>query len=222
MYFPLIEKLLQIIVAFNYELCTICALDVAYIYYGVVPYRFMWKIKIPMRVKTFLWFVLKGSILTRDVLLHRGGSCSKSCLFCGSNESIDHLFFSCPLARYIWNVISVAFGFNRPFTNVQSCVNVWLKGLKGWNRKLAAVVIAAVLWGIWKTRNLACFEKKWSDDPISVVFKICYWINFWSSLQVKDSARDRLRWLAKLVERVATEVFNTKGSWASWTLRLTM
>jgi hypothetical protein len=40
--------------------------------YGVVPYKFMWKIKIPMRVKTFLWLILKKSILTRDVLLHRG------------------------------------------------------------------------------------------------------------------------------------------------------
>jgi hypothetical protein len=28
--------------------------------YGVVPYNFMWEIKMAMRVKTFLWLVLKG------------------------------------------------------------------------------------------------------------------------------------------------------------------
>jgi hypothetical protein len=94
--------------------------------YGVVPYKFMWKIKIPMRVKTFIWLILKKSILTRDVLLHRGGLCPKNCLLCGSNETIDHLFFACPLARYVWNVIIVSFGFNRPFSNVQECVNIWL------------------------------------------------------------------------------------------------
>jgi hypothetical protein len=188
--------------------------------YGVVPYKFMWKIKIPMRVKTFLWLILKKSILTRDVLLHRGGSCPKNCLFCGSNETIDHLFFACPLARYVWNVISVSFGFNRPFSNVQECVNIWLQGLRGINRKLAAVVIAAVFWGIWKTRNLACFQKKWPDAPLSVIHRICYWIDWWSSLQVKDSARDRLRWLAKLLGRIATDVFNARRGWTSWTPRL--
>ena len=41
----------------------------------LVPYRFLWKIKIPLKVKTFIWLMLKKSILTRDVLLHRGGDC---------------------------------------------------------------------------------------------------------------------------------------------------
>jgi hypothetical protein len=39
----------------------------------VVPYRFMWKVKIPLRIKTFLWLMLKKRILTRNVLLQRGG-----------------------------------------------------------------------------------------------------------------------------------------------------
>jgi hypothetical protein len=47
----------------------------------VVPYKFMWKTKIPLWVKTFLWLVLKGSILTRDVLSHRRGNCEKKCSF---------------------------------------------------------------------------------------------------------------------------------------------
>jgi hypothetical protein len=83
------------------------------------------------------------------------------------------------------------------------------------------VVIAAVFWGIWKTRNLACFQKKWPDAPLSVIHRICYWIDWWSSLQVKDSARDLLRWLAKLLGRIATDVFNTRRGWTSWTPRLT-
>ena len=68
---------------------------------NLVPYKFLWKVQIPLRVKIFLWLVLKKSILTRDVLLHRGGRCEAKCLFYGKNESIDHLFFLCPLARYI-------------------------------------------------------------------------------------------------------------------------
>jgi hypothetical protein len=44
----------------------------------VVPYKFMWKVKIPLRIKTFLWLMLKKSILTRDVMLQRGGKCEKN------------------------------------------------------------------------------------------------------------------------------------------------
>lgn len=58
------------------------------------PDRFLWKVKIPPRIKTFLCLVLKGSILTRDVQIHRGGRCEVECLFCGNKESINHLFSS--------------------------------------------------------------------------------------------------------------------------------
>jgi hypothetical protein len=72
-------------------------------------------------------------------------------------------------------------------------------------------VIAAVI------LDLACFEKKWPDEPICVIYTICYWIDLWSSLQANECSRDQLRWLAKLVERVAAEVFGARGSCASWT-----
>ena len=94
---------------------------------NLVPYKFLWKVKIPLRVKTFLWLVLKKSILTRDVLLHRGGRCEAKCLFCGKNESIDHLFFLCPLTRYIWNVVSSSFGLNCNFSSVGQCISTWLR-----------------------------------------------------------------------------------------------
>jgi hypothetical protein len=88
------------------------------------------------------------------------------------------------------------------------------------NRNLAVVVLGAVFWEICKVRNRACFQKEWPDEPISVIFRICYWINWWSSLQVKDSAMNRLWWLAKLVEQMTTDVFNARRSWVSWTPRL--
>jgi hypothetical protein len=63
--------------------------------YGSVPQKFLWKIKIPLQIKTFIWLVFKKNILTKDVLMHRGGKCDPQCLFCGKNETIDHLLFAC-------------------------------------------------------------------------------------------------------------------------------
>jgi hypothetical protein len=40
---------------------------------GSFPQKFLWKIKIPMKVRIFLWEVLKNRILTKNNLLKRGG-----------------------------------------------------------------------------------------------------------------------------------------------------
>lgn len=77
------------------------------------PYSFLWKIKIPLKIKVFLWLVSKESILTRDVLKQRGGRGSDLCPFCARKETIDHLFFHCSLSRFIWRVAQVCFNFLR-------------------------------------------------------------------------------------------------------------
>ena len=187
---------------------------------GKVPYRFMWKVRIPLRIKTFLWLVLKKSILTRDVLLKRGGSCEKSCSFCGQDESIDHLFFKCPLARYVWNTVSVATGINCQAVDAQNCLTVWLENFGRKQKGKVAVGVAAILWGIWKTRNLACFENKWSTEPIEVVRRICYWIDLWVDLQGSEGAKLELQMGARLLGRVAEEIFRGAGEWTSWRPRL--
>jgi hypothetical protein len=121
------------------------------------PFKFLWKVKVPAKVKVFLWLVVKRSILTKDVLHHRGWKGDWLCQFCSENETISHLFFSCPLARYIWNVACCAFGFkNRP-TSIKKLFGSWLRKFKKKDKHVALVGIAAVLWGLWKTQNNACF-----------------------------------------------------------------
>jgi hypothetical protein len=146
--------------------------------FGAVPHKFLWKVKIPLRIKTFIWLVLKKSILTKDELVHRGGSCDLQCMFCGKNETTDHLFFQCPLAWYMWNVVSCALGVSCTFTNVKSCLLICPKKFKGDKKKIIIVGVSAVLWSLWKVRNMACFQKVWPSDPSLVLFRACYWIDF--------------------------------------------
>src|SRR4051812_32329932 len=91
---------------------------------GILPWRFIWKIKLPPRVKTFIWLVLKKSILTRDVLLKWGGKCEEKCLFSGHNESVTHLISICTLATYISNIVSSVARVNFHFTFVDHYISV--------------------------------------------------------------------------------------------------
>jgi hypothetical protein len=39
---------------------------------GIYPYKFIWKIKMSLKVKVFMWLVSKNCILTKDNLMRRG------------------------------------------------------------------------------------------------------------------------------------------------------
>jgi hypothetical protein len=77
------------------------------------PQKFLWKMKIPMKFRIFLWLMLKCSVLAKDNLLRRRWTGH----FCNKHESIDHLLFKCALAKLIWQVILCAFHLVRPLEN---------------------------------------------------------------------------------------------------------
>jgi hypothetical protein len=56
--------------------------------------RKLWKLKIPLRVKIFLWFLMRWVILTKDNLARCNWQGSRTCVFCQHDESIKHFFFS--------------------------------------------------------------------------------------------------------------------------------
>jgi hypothetical protein len=67
----------------------------------LIPYKFLWKSKLPHKIKVFFWLVVRNKILTKDNLKKRCWIGSLNCCFCGVDESIDHLFFKCPIAQYM-------------------------------------------------------------------------------------------------------------------------
>lgn len=60
----------------------------------IFPHKKLWKIKVPLKIKIFLWLVLKNIILTKDNLLRRGWKGTDKCMLCGAKESVEHLFIS--------------------------------------------------------------------------------------------------------------------------------
>lgn len=140
-----------------------------------VPFKKVWKFKIPLKIKIFIWLILKGRTLTKDNLFKRGWrKGDTNCQFCDQQETIQHLFFDCPMARLIWNIISCAFDL-KPVTDSNHLFGSWLAAFGKKLKLLVITGVAVVLWAIWKTRNKACFEKKKNSPRIQLM------LFFWSA-----------------------------------------
>jgi hypothetical protein len=80
-----------------------------------VMYNMMlWKLKIPLRNKIFMWYLKRGVVLAKDNLVRRNWSGNKSCVFCSCPKSIQHLFFHCHFARFLWRVVQITFNIGIP------------------------------------------------------------------------------------------------------------
>ena len=80
----------------------------------------------------------------------------------------------------MWNVVSYCIGIRCDFSDTDTCIRSWLEGFGVENKKKVFVGVAALIWSIWKARNLACFQRVWPTDPSVLMFRMSHWINDWS------------------------------------------
>jgi hypothetical protein len=83
--------------------------------------RYIWKMKVPLKIRIFMWFLHRKVLLTKDNLAKRNWKGSKKCCFCAQDESIQHLFISCRLAKIVWRIVYMAFKIFHPPT-LQICL----------------------------------------------------------------------------------------------------
>jgi hypothetical protein len=185
---------------------------------GSFRHKFLWKIKIPMKVRIFLWEVLKHSILTKDNLLKRGWIGNDQCQFCGGKETIQHLLFSCGLAKLVWQVVC-AFHLVRPPKNVEDLFGAWIKSFLKTQRNLVLCGAAALCWTLWKTRNDACFNNKKPNDPANVIYRLCNLLSGWAFLQTDQDRRNIEEGVEKL-KMVIREAYACAHGWAPAVLRI--
>jgi hypothetical protein len=54
--------------------------------------KYIWRLKVPLKIRIFMWFLNKKVLLTKDNLSKRNWIGSKKCAFCTADESVEHLF----------------------------------------------------------------------------------------------------------------------------------
>ncbi|CAI0376128.1 unnamed protein product, partial [Linum tenue] len=72
-------------------------------------WKWLWIRKVPPKLKFFMWQCLHRILPTREALALRGMDIIPICPVCGKKEeTLEHLFFLCSVARRLWRKI----GFN--------------------------------------------------------------------------------------------------------------
>ena len=191
-WYHLVERLMRIhltneVDRFNWRLTPTGVFSVKTYYAelmnGTTSYlrKYLWKLKVPLKIRIFLWFLHRKELLTKDNLIKRRWIGCKKCVFCDTDETVEHLFISCPFARNIWRLVHFTFNIKPP-SSIRNMFGQWLHGIDKRSKELIRIGTAAMLWAIWNCRNDIIFNKAKSIHSLQVINKATYWIHMWSFL----------------------------------------
>ena len=125
----------------------------------------------------FLWYLKKGVTLTKDNLARRNWNGDTRCSLCHSPESIQHLFFDCFYAKFLWRAVHLMFGISPP-QSIDDLFNRWSKMGGNKHNSLLLTAASALGWAVWITRNEVVFDK---CKPGVMIIRIscCLQANIW-------------------------------------------
>ena len=79
----------------------------------------LWKSKLPMKIKVFLWLAFQDRLPTGIVLKRRNWKGDDRCVVCKVIETSDHIFCHCPLAKFVWACALEALNWDRLPTSMR-------------------------------------------------------------------------------------------------------
>jgi len=141
-----------------YKMCMQELLDVNH-FKAQGNWDLIWKLKVPPKVKNFIWRVCRNTLPTRLRLKEKGVNCDPTCALCNlTEEDSFHIFFRCPGSCNIWSMCDFFNTENNVINQGQENASVIFQLLQVLNGDEAAL-FCCILWSIWKQRN----NKVWND-----------------------------------------------------------
>ncbi|KAK9939901.1 hypothetical protein M0R45_016581 [Rubus argutus] len=165
------------------------------------PWKFIWKLEIPPKLKTFVWVLCHGKLLTNAQRVKRKFTLDDSCPICHQHqESLVHLFRDCPAVLHIWKTFSIPTSVSNTFhTNWFTWLkaHLWCKTTVNcdfnWNS-----LFVFICWFIWKWRNKHVFESNFRtpQNPSVIIIAVAKeWFNAQAHYNVDhDYSMELLCW----------------------------
>lgn len=108
---------------------------------------------------------------------------------CGAVETIDHIFFACPLGSFVWCCIRDTFGWESFPTSTTDFMESWLPDKLGVHKHLAMFIFAGLMWAIWRKRNKMAIEKIFPKTPSEALLYGLSFMQKWELLLKEDDRR---------------------------------
>ncbi|GKV19300.1 hypothetical protein SLEP1_g29582 [Rubroshorea leprosula] len=147
----------------------------------------LWRLKIPPKVRVFLWRAILNSLPSLDNLVKRGVLQEMTCPNCqGADETLMHLLFFCPQVEPIW--FGSTLGLNPRQLGV-FCFREWWRYINDVAKQMGLPSLveqcAIICWHIWKARNEKHFEQV-NFNPHQILARISAMIQDYSSSMSKN------------------------------------
>lgn len=155
----------------------------------------LWKCKIPLKVKIFLWQAIHNKLQTAVSLSKKGWHGSPLCCVCLKPETVNHLLSECVFTQYIWCCIRDAFCLQGFPLSIQELISQWLPRRLGVPKRLVLGFFAGVAWAVWKNRNKMAIEKNFPVSPDAVIHMAINFVQMWAEL-CRESDRSKMRNMA--------------------------
>ena len=122
-----------------------------FFYQHVWWHDLLWKVRVPLKIKCFVWLVMNHKILTWDFFQKRGYHGPSYCHFCLlEDEFAEHIFFHCSHFRSLWTFLCTKWNILWSWSDV--CLSDFL--LRVANLPALSLELAFLcLWEWWKLRN---------------------------------------------------------------------
>jgi hypothetical protein len=120
---------------------------------------------------------IQGGSFNENNLAKRNWNGGKQCCFCHDNETINHLFFECHYAKFMWGLLYLAFNIVPP-QSVRHMFGTWLNQFGEKLKRQALVGASVFCWAIWLSRNDVIFNKSPIKSFIQVLYRGTHWLRY--------------------------------------------
>ena len=96
-------------------------------------------------------------------------------------ESVEHIFFGCVLAKFMWSGIRCMLAVQWQLASFMEMVET-IDGFSGKTRRVLWILFDVQSWALWTTRNKFSIEPKFPRQPADVIFKSLLCLQQWRPL----------------------------------------